>query len=89
MAKIEVEISEQQMAQIKGEAKEEWNATWSRQKLLDYLRDTPAISAMELLREYGVYDRYEKLKDKPVGDLTRHERLICSLYWTMYESFGR
>lgn len=56
--------------------------------LLRYLseRDTPSIK--ELLRSFNIARRYEKLihDELPLDKLTSSDKLICMLYWMMYEN---
>ena len=89
MPKIQVSVTEEQMAELKQEVREEFERGWSHEKLLEFMKTTASISLRELMWKYDITSRYEALRDIPVKDLSDHEKFIVATYWMMYESFGR
>lgn len=89
MPKLEVNISQEQMDAIHAKVRAELETEYTHKKLMERIKNDAWVSIIDLLKQFGVYRRYNKLKTKAVGDLTDDEKMIVSCYWALYDSFAR
>lgn len=85
MKDLHVKISEEDERKIYDEVREELRSSITTDALKEYMRSTQDLDILELIADLGLHAKYEELKNEKVGNLTRNDKLICMLYWMIYE----
>lgn len=81
--KIVVSISEEELANIKKEVREDLEHEFNSEKLMEYLKRSHDVSFQEYLWNFGLSHRIDELKDTKVKDLTDSQKLLLATYWFM------
>lgn len=88
--KMTVDVPESLESELYKKARADVTDEITEDALLAYLseRDTPSIK--ELLSSFNIARRYEELlrDELPMNKLTHSDKLICMLYWMMYDQIG-
>ena len=88
MPKIEMEITDAQMKQIKEDVRAQMEHDFNHEKLMEFLKQTNSISFQEYIYKYGIGDRVDALKERQVKSLSDHEKLLLATYWMMCTRLG-
>lgn len=83
-----VRISEKDEAELLERAKEEVREELTEEALKKYTNDNKHVSIINMLGEYGIYNRANELDNVQVKDLTRNDKLILLLRWVGYDQLG-
>lgn len=88
--KMMVDVPESMENELYKKARADVAAEITEEALLDYLSEKDTPSVKELLRSFNIARRYEELirDELPVNKLTHSDKLICMLYWMMYDQTG-
>lgn len=88
--KMTFDVPESLESELYKRAKEDVKNEITEEALLTYLRESDTPSVKELLGSFNINRRYEKLinDELPMNKLTHNDKLICMLYWMMYDQIG-
>lgn len=88
--KMTVDVPESLESELYKRARADVADEITEEALLAYLRESDTPSIKELLGSFNINRRYEKLinDELPMNKLTHNDKLICMLYWMMYDQIG-
>lgn len=89
MTNLYVKVSEEDKRKIYDEVREELKSSVTTDAIKEYMANSPHLDIIELIREFGLHAKYEEIKNEKVSNMTRNDKLICMLYWMMYDQLGR
>lgn len=89
--KMTVDVPESMEEELYKRAREDVKSEITEEAILDYMSKHDAPSVRELLKSFNVYRRYHEILEtgQPVNTLTYNDKLICMLYWMLYDELGR
>lgn len=83
---IKVNISKEEEEKIYKKARDDVREKLTNEAIKKFIAESKDLNILELIRIFGLYDKYISIENKKLKDLTRNEKLIAELYWLIYDS---
>lgn len=83
---IKVNISKEEEEKIYKKARDDVREKLTNEAIEKFIAESKDLNILELIRTFGLYDKYISIENKKLKDLTRNEKLIAELYWLIYDS---
>lgn len=83
---IKVNISKEEEEKIYEKARDDIREKLTNEAIEKFIAESKDLNILELIRTFGLYDKYISIKNKKLKDLTKNEKLIAELYWLIYDS---
>lgn len=89
--KMTIDLPESVEEELYKRAREDVQSEITEEAILKYMSEHDAPSVKELLRSFNIHRRYNDIVEsgQPIAMLTSNDKLICMLYWMMYDGLGR
>lgn len=83
---IKVNISKEEEEKIYKKARDDVREKLTNEAIEKFIAEFKNLNILELIRTFGLYDKYISIENKKLKDLTKNEKLIAELYWLIYDS---
>lgn len=83
---IKVNLSKDEEEKIYKKARDDVRKELTNEAVEEFIAKSKDLNILDLIRTFGLYDKYISIENKKLKDLTKNEKLIAELYWLIYDS---
>lgn len=85
---LKVKISKEEEERIYEQARDDVRSELTKEAVKNYIYNARSLDLISLVKDFGLHEKYEEIKNTSLKDLTRNEKFTAMLYWLIYNMVG-